>query len=223
MATTEDLIDSLAGRLTPVRRLRPPTIRALGWIALATLVIVLLALLRGLRVDLREQLREPAYWVQVGGAWLTGATATLAAFEISLPDRSRLWAALPLPAAALWLYGFAFGCLAHWIAIPAGAPIVEDSVRCLETIVMATVPLALALWLMLRRARPLRPGGTAWVAALAVAGFADVAHLLLHVVQASLLVLLVNLIPMTVIVLAGAFGGRHGLGPAVGRGLGPTV
>jgi len=116
----------------------------------------------------------------------------------------------------LWLYGFAYGCLGHWIAIPAGAPVMHDSVRCLETIVMATIPLSLALWLMLRRARPLDPSGTAWMAALAVAGFADVAHLLLHVVQASLLVLLVNLVPVALIVLGGAFGGRRGLGVLAG-------
>ena len=211
MESTDDLIDSLSVGLEPVRRLRPPFLRALGWIAFATAVIVLLTLWRGLRADMQAQLSEPAYWVQVIGAWLTGATATLAAFEISLPDRSRLWGALPLPAAALWLYGFAFGCLAHWIAIPSGAPIVEDSERCLTTIVMATIPLSLALWMMLRRSRPLRPAGTAWSGALAVAAFADTAHLLLHVVQASALVLVINLIPVGIIIVLGGLAGRRRL------------
>lgn len=211
MENTDDLIDSLSSGLEPVRRLRPPFLRALGWIAFATGVIVLLALWRGLRADMQEQLAEPAYWVQVIGAWLTGVTATLAAFEISLPDRSRLWGALPLPAAALWLYGFAFGCLAHWIAIPLGAPVVEDSERCLTTIVVATVPLSLALWMMLRRSRPLRPAGTAWTGALAVAAFADTAHLLLHMVQASALVLVINLVPVGIIVALGGLAGRRRL------------
>lgn len=210
MQRTDDLIDTLSVGLRPVRRLAPPFLRALAWIVFATVVIVAIALWRGLRADIQEQLAQPAYWVQVIGAWLTGATATLAAFEISLPDRSRLWGALPLPAAALWLYGFAFGCLAHWIAIPTGAPVIEDSERCLTTIVVATIPLSLALWLMLRRSRPLRPAGTAWIAALAVAAFADVAHLLLHVVQASALVLVINLIPVGIILaLGGLAGGRR--------------
>jgi len=211
MAATDDLIDSLAGGLVPVRRLRPPAVRALGCVLLAVAVIALLAWGRGLRGDLADRLRDAAWWVQIAGAFLTAITATLAAFEIGLPDRSRLWLALPLPAAALWLYGFAFGCLGHWIAIPAGAPVVRDSVRCLETIVMASVPLGLALWLMLRRARPLEPGGTAWLAALAVAAYADTAHLLMHVVQASSLVLAVNLLPVTAILLVGGLAGRRGL------------
>ena len=211
MTNTDSVIDSLTDGLEPVRRLRPPVWRALRVILLALVVIAILTAIRGLRADFRQQIADPAYWVQVIGAFLTGATATLATFEISLPDRSRLWAALPLPAAVLWLYGFAFGCLAHWIAIPSGAPVMEDSERCLTTIVAASIPLSLALWMMLRRARPLNAAGTAWLAALAVAGFADTAHLLLHTVEASSLVLVINLVPAALIVALGGGVGRFGL------------
>jgi hypothetical protein len=214
MTSTEELIASLAGRLQPVRRLRPPAVRAAGWILLATTLIALLVVLRGLRADIDIRLADPAYRVQLAGAWLTGAAATLAAFELSLPDRRCGWLLLPPPFAAFWLTGFAYGCLGDWIAIPAGAPVVQDSVRCLETIVMATLPLGLVLWLMLRRVRPLKPGETAWAGALAVAAFADTAHLLIHVVQASSLVLAVNLLPVTAIVLLGGFLGRRSLAAA---------
>jgi hypothetical protein len=211
--TTDDLIDSLASGLPPVRRLRQPLVRAALWVALATVIIAILTVARGMRSDFDLMTGDPCYVVQVIGAWLTGATATLAAFEISLPDRSRRWLLLPVPSLALWLYGFTWGCLAHWIAIPSGAPIMHDSMRCMETIIMASVPMALVLWLMLRRARPLRPAGTALVAAVAVAAFADTAHLLIHVVEASALVLLVNLIPVALIIAAGGFFGRRGLRP----------
>jgi len=216
MNSTDELINSLAGQLAPVRRLRPPLVRALGWIALGTLLVGALVVLRGLRPDLAGQLHDPAYLVKLGGAWLTAVTATLAAFEISLPDRRRAWLLLPLPGAALWLYGFAYGCLAHWVAIPTGAPVVADSVRCLETITLASVPLAVVLWLMLRRARPLRPTGTAWMGGLAVAGFADMAHLMIHAVEASALVLVVNLVPVALIVALGGLVGRLALAPRAG-------
>lgn len=211
MESTDDLIASLAIQLKPVRRLRPPPLRALGWIALATALVAALAFFRGLRADLADQLRDPAYLVQLGAAWLTGVTATLAAFETSLPDRSRMWQILPLPSVALWLYGLGYGCLAHWIEIPLGAPVVPDSVQCLKTIVMASVPLSLIIWLMLRRSRPLRPAGTAWMGGLAVAAFADTAHLMIHVVQASLLVLAINLVPIALIVVTCGLLGRRSL------------
>ena len=211
MRSTEDLITELSAGLSPVSRLKPPFLRALGWILLATALIVVLAWLRGLRADIADRIQDPAYLVQLAGAWLTGVAATLAAFEVSLPDRRRSWLLLPLPFAGLWLTGFAYGCLADWIAIPAGAPVMADSVRCLETLIMASLPLGLVLWLMLRRSRPLRPSATAWVGALVVAAFADTAHLLIHVVQASSLVLVINLVPVTIILLVGGLLGRHSL------------
>ncbi len=203
MPTTEGLIAILSGSLEPVHRLGSPVRRALTCILFATTLILVLALLQGFRADLGRRLGIPAYLVQVAGAWLTGVAATIAAFNVSLPDRSRIWFLLPLPFVGVWLSGLAYGCLGDWIAIPAGAPVVADSVSCLETIIMATLPLSIALWFMLRRAKPLQPSGTAWMGGLAVAGFADTAHLLTHVVEASLLVLVINLVPVALIVLLG--------------------
>jgi hypothetical protein len=214
MASTDELIATLSGGLTPVGRLVRPGLRALGIVALASALIALLVFLRGLRADLEPRLAEPSYLLQLAGAWLTGAAATLAAFEISLPDRSRAWLLLPLPPLGLWLSGFGWACLVHWIEIPSGAPIAADSVRCLQTILLASLPLAFVLWRMLARARPLAPSPVAWAGALAVAAFADSAHLLIHVVQASALVLVINLLPATIIVGIGGFFGRHGLASA---------
>lgn len=214
MDSTDRLIARLADGLTPVARLARPWARAIGLVLLASGIVVLLVLLRGLRADMADRMVDGAYWLQLTGAWLTGAAATLAAFEVSLPDRSRGWLLLPLPAAALWLSGFGYTCLVDWIAIPAGAPIASDSLRCLETILLTSLPLAFVLWRMLGRARPLAPAPVAWTAALAIAGFADAAHLLIHVVQASALVLVINLIPAALIVLAGGMLGRRGLSHA---------
>ena len=214
MASTEELIGRLSNGLTPVTRLARPGLRALGPIALATALIMLLVFLRGFRADLDLRLAEPSYLLQLSGAWLTGVAATLAAFEVSLADRSRSWLLLPLPPLILWLSGFGWTCLADWIAIPAGAPIAYDSVRCLETILLASLPLAFVLWRMLARSRPLAPASVAWVGALAIAAFADSAHLLIHVVQASALVLVINLIPAAIIIALGGIFGRHGLAAA---------
>jgi hypothetical protein len=209
MDATETLISRLTDRLQPVSRLRKPWLRAALWVGFATLVIALLVALRGFRADLGARIHETGFLVPLAGAWLTGATAAFAAFAISLPDRSKAWALLPLPAVALWIFGFAAGCLYDWIEIPAGAPIAADSLRCLTTIITASVVLIAVLVPMLRRTRTLRPNLTAWFGILAVAGFADTAHLLIHVVNASLLVLVINLVPAVTIVLLGGLAGRR--------------
>lgn len=211
MNSTDDLIASLSAQLTPVRRLLPPPLRTFGCLVFATAVIGFLVLLRSLRSDFSTQIHDPTYLVQLGAAWLTGAIATLSAFETSLPDRSRKWLFAPIPSVVLWLYGLEYGCLAHWIAIPLGAPIEPGSVSCLETIVFASVPVSLALWVMLRRSRPLRPGATLWMGGLAVAAFANTAHLLINVVQASLLVLVMNLVPVMLIMIAFRLSGRSAI------------
>src|SRR5581483_97527 len=128
MSDTDALIAQLSDRLEPVTPLRKPWLRAALWTAFATALIALLVALRGFRSDIGECMRDPAFLVPFAGAWLTGATAALAAFEVSLPDRSARWLLLPLPAVGLWVVGFAAGCLADWIAIPEGAPIVQDSI-----------------------------------------------------------------------------------------------
>ena len=47
-----------------------------------------------------------------GLGWIaTTVSAAFAAFELSLPDRSRAWALLPLPAAALWVGASGLGCM----------------------------------------------------------------------------------------------------------------
>ena len=98
MIKTPDLIASLAANATPVRRLRPPVMRAACWLLLAAVVLTLLAVNQGIRPDLVQRLQEPAFAVSMAASLLTGVLATIAAFLVSLPDRSRLWLLLPLPA-----------------------------------------------------------------------------------------------------------------------------
>ena len=195
MGSTDELIERLSGNLAPVRRLWAPGLRALAWVVLAVLVVTLFVWMRVMRHDLHARMGEPFWWLQFGAALLTGATATLACFEAGLPDRSRAWLWLPLPGVLLWFAGFGYGCLADWVAIPAGAPIEADSISCLETLIGTSIPLGLVIWLVLRRTKPLHAASAAWLAGLAVAGFADSAHLLINMVNPSALILVINILP----------------------------
>jgi len=55
-------------------------------------------------------------WVGQAASVGTGIGAALAAFLLSLPDRSRRWALLPLPPLAVWLSMIGYQCLSNSVA-----------------------------------------------------------------------------------------------------------
>ena len=208
MAATEQLIDSLVGNLPPVRPLRKPGLRAALWSGFATVVIAVIAAVGGSRADLAHALDEATFLVPLIGSWLTGVTAAVAAFQVSLPDRSRHWLWLPVVPILLWGTGFAVSCLSNPGDIVGSLALLPES-ACLATIVLTSAALIVVLLPMLRRVKTLRPRLTAWLGCLAVAGFADTAHLLVHTEQDSLLALTVNLVPALVLVLLGGLAGKR--------------
>ena len=208
MAATEQLIDSLSQNLKPVTPLRSPWLRAGLWSGFATLAIAVIAAVGGSRADVLQALAQWHFTVPLIGSWLTGVTAAIAVFQISLPDRSPRWVWLPLVPVLLWGSGFVYGCLVNLEAVPGSLAQVSAS-DCLVTIVLTSLGLAAVLLPMLRRVKTLRPGLTAWLGCLAVAGFADTAHLLVHTEQDSLIALTVNLVPALVLVVLGGLAGRR--------------
>ena len=72
MTKTPDLIDALVECATPVRRLRPPLVRAGLWLALAAVILALLAVGHGVRADLVERLHQPVFAVSIAAALATG-------------------------------------------------------------------------------------------------------------------------------------------------------
>jgi hypothetical protein len=208
MAATEQLIESLTQNLQPVQPLRKPGLRAALWSAFATAVIALVAAIGASGADLAHAFGEAHFLVPLVGSWLTGVTAALAAFTISLPDRSRRWLFLPVVPVLLWGTGFAYSCLTNPGDILDSLELLPES-ACLMTILVTSAGLMVVLLPMLRRVKTLRPRLTVWLGCLAVAGFADTAHLLVHTEQDSLLALTVNLAPALLIVLFGGLAGRR--------------
>ena len=206
---TSDLIATLAGNLKPVRRLRPPVVRAAGWILLAALVLALLAISQGIRPDLAQRLHDRNFTVSIVASLLTGVLAAIAAFQISMPDRSRRWLLLPLPALVVWLSNIGYQCLVQWINIDPQGMTLGETARCFATLVLTGLPLSLALLVMLRYAAPLRPSAVALTASLAVAGITATALSMFHVLDASALILMWNLGTALLFVgLGGLFGRR---------------
>jgi len=199
---TSDLVSALAARLTPVRRLRPPALRALGWLALvAALAAWPVAHYSNVPVFL-ARIAVPRVAVECAATLLTALAALLAAFELSLPDRSRRWALLPLAPLALWIAASGYGCLANGLGGGGPGDLLGESRRCFMFIVMASVPLAALLFWALRRARPLAPLPVALTGALAVAALAAFVLQFFHPFDVTVIDLALHLAAIATVMLA---------------------
>jgi hypothetical protein len=204
---TPDLIASLAANVAPVRRLRPPAIRAACWLLLAAVVLILLAISQGIRPDFAQRLRDSAFVIGMAASLLTGILAAFAAFLVSLPDRSRLWLLLPVPALVAWLSNVGYQCLVQWISIGPDGLSFGEAARCFATLVLTSLPLSLAMLVMLRYAAPLRPTAVTLMGSLAVAAITATALSLFHAMDATVMVLMWNVGTAVLLVgLGGLFG-----------------
>ena len=209
MITTPDLIGALTANLAPVRRLRPPVTRALSWLLLAALLLAVLAVSQGIRPDLAQRLHGPSFILGVAGASLTGILAAVAAFMLSLPDRSRFYLLLPAPALVLWLSTIGYQCLTNWVSLEPNGIRLGETARCFATLVLTSLPLSLAMVVMLRYAAPLRPMSVTLTGSLAVAAITATALSLFHDLDATVMILMWNLGTAALFVgIGGALGGK---------------
>ena len=202
MTTTESLIDALVSDARAVRPLWPPAWRVAGWLALAAGVLLVLTWIHGPRPDLARQLGDPGFVIGLGAAAFTGVLGAIAALTASLPDRSRLWLWLPLPAGLVWVSTITWGCLEHWVSMRPGGMQSDVALSCVVILLASSVPLSAALFWMLRATASLRPTGPVMMAGLAVAGLSATVLNLLHAFNASAMILLWNF-GAAAIILAG--------------------
>jgi hypothetical protein len=172
-------------------------------------VLLALAAVHGARPDLALRLRDPSFAAALAGSLLTGILAAVAAFHLSLLDRSRLWLLLPAPALVLWVATIGYGCLTNWVALAPDGVRLGSTLECFATLVIASLPLTVALLVMLRHTALLDPTIAGIMAGLATAGIAATAISLVHELDATVMVLVWNLGAAALIVaLCGAFGRR---------------
>jgi hypothetical protein len=209
LITTPDLINALAADATPVRPLRPPLARAVAWLTFAVVLLVLLAVAKGLRPDLAERLQQPVFAAGIVAAIATGILAAVAAFMVSLPDRSRLWLLLPAPSLLVWVSTIGYGCLTNWLSVGPEGLRFGETIRCFATLLLTSVPLSLAMLMMVRHAALLRPTAVIMTGSLSVAAITATALSLFHNLDATVMILIWNLgTSVLIIALACAFGPR---------------
>jgi len=205
--TTPDLIESLVANVAPVRRLRPPVARAVGWLLFAALMLALLAVSHEMRPDLALRLRQPEFVIGIAASLATGVLAAIASFLLSIPDRSRAWLLLPLPAFFVWVSTIGYGCLINWVSLQPGSLPFGNEAGCFALLVLTGVPLSLAMLIMLRHAALLAPTRVAISGSLAVAAVTATALSIFHEHDASAIILIWNFgTAVLLVALGGVFG-----------------
>lgn len=157
---TDDLVAALAADLKPVRRLRPPMLRAAMALAVVLAVVATAVLLFADPAAVAARAAHPRFAVEFAAILLTGVAGVVAAFHLSLPDRSRLWALLPAPPALVWLAASGMGCWRSWVVQGASGLGWGASAHCFVFILATSLPIGGFLLWLLSRARPLQPGLT---------------------------------------------------------------
>ena len=205
LKTTEELIKSLTRDLAPVRPLRPPAVRAAGCLGIVLLALVPLVLFKGHPQLFAERLADPRMALQCAATLLTGVAAVVAAFYLSVPDRSSRFRYVSLLPFALWVASSGAGCLQYGLGLgPAGHRLGQNS-HCFVFIISTSIPLAAFLYAVLRRARPLETVPVLLTTALGVAALAAFTLQFFHTFDTTWVDLAVHLIAVgTVIGLATA-------------------
>jgi hypothetical protein len=204
MSDTDGLIERLVASAGPVRRLRPPALRAGLWLAaVASTAAAAIVLFADVQLFVRRA-ADAKLALELAGTALTGILAVVAAFELSLPDRSARWALLPLPTLGLWLASSGYSCWRHGIGIGAQGWEIGESWHCFRFILGVSLPLALSLLVVLRRARPLAPVRVAATGALGVAAIAAAVLQFFHPFDVTFMDLGVHVVAVAVVVAVAA-------------------
>lgn len=202
---TDQLIDALVAEAKPVKRLRPPMVRAALWLGFAGLLIAGITVYHAAHEgetlkSLVGDLARTKFTLQWLASLATGITAVVAAFQLSLPDRSRLWRLLPVPASVLWLLTLGYGCFTDWVEYGPDGFVAGHSFKCLTTIIGTSVPLGLGLAWMLRHAGASRPVDTIVIAALGMAALSATGLSLYHDLDATLMIIVWHVVIASLVV-----------------------
>ena len=207
---TEALIESLLRDARPVARLHPPIQRAAVFLAVLLAVGAAVIVVFADRGVMSLHAQHPEWLVEMAGTLATGCLATIAAFHLSLPDRSPRWGLLPLPALVVWLAGSGAGCWREWLLRGEGGSLrLGETSDCFAFILGVGLPLGLALLVVLRRARPLAPIPVALTGALGAAAFSAFLLQFFHPFEVTVMDLVMHAAAVCVVVAVAGLGGQR--------------
>jgi len=211
MAGSDDLILHLTAGLRPVKRLPPPLVRAFIWLSVVAAISAAFVTEFGRIETFIDRARDPKMALELIGTLATGILGVIAAFELSMPDRSLRWVLLPLPSFVLWLASSSYSCWRHWVATGPGPWVLGETTGCFAWIAGVGVPLAISLFVILRRSCPIDPGPVAAMAGLGVASLAAFVLQFFHPFDVTVIDLGMHLAAVATVVILARAAARPGL------------
>jgi hypothetical protein len=175
MSDVDQTIARLVAEMRPVRRVWSPAKRSLVWIGLALTVLLGLIWRMGAMRGLLKEFSRATNMIELLAATATGVLALVAAFYMTMPDRSPRWAWLPVPSLVLWVGATGFACLRTAIDQGVGALFHNIGWPCFVFIAVVSLPLGIALLLVMRRGAPTDPVRAAMLGGLGVSALAAAA------------------------------------------------
>ena len=201
---TEDLIVDLARQSGPWTPLAPVRVRLTRWLVLAIGLGVVTVAVIGARADFADAIQRPTFVALAVATLASGLLAAQAALVLSVPgaERTPLVRVLATILIAGWAMTFAIQLVAGGNAWPRLAAF-PNHWGCVVRISALSILSGVVLFVMLRRAAPLRPRMCAALAALASTSLAATATYIMCPVDDPAHQLVSHVVPLAAIVLAG--------------------
>jgi hypothetical protein len=209
---TAELIRRLAADTPIVRRLQPPWLRAMFWLAIALPYVAIVVRGKLMMVDPSQTLADPRFMIEQGATFATALTAAFAAFGSVVPGFDRRLLLLPLGPLALWIASVAHGCVQDWLQFGADGLAIRPDWDCLPSATVIGIIPAVAMVVMLRKGAPLHPRLTLMLGALAVAAIGNFGMQFFHFRDASIMMLFWHLGNVAVLSVLAGWIARYVLG-----------
>ena len=172
---TDQLVNELVKKSSPVKPMRPPWVRALLWLFVLLCIVTAGISLYGARADLGEAMLHPLFITEASALLISGLCATFATFQLSVPRETiSKRTLLLLLAAVLLLLASQFNCMRL-----TDLETVKEALRSghrlkvfISGLAFISLP-AILLYFIIRRGAPTRLPWIGGSAALALTSFSS--------------------------------------------------
>lgn len=210
---TDDLINQLGEQAKPVKPLRSPLMRAMLWLFMLGICMLIGIVIVGLRPDFYDMMMHPVFILEMVSLLIAGIFAIIATFQLSIPCEKvypSTWALLGVSSLLLFtrmvicfIYATPEGIAAYASSL-IGMPVIGKS------LVISALPAGVLFWLI-KKGAPVRIGLTAIAALLALASFAAMGCRSICPMNDPAYIFIWHGLPLMILIIIGLLVGRSAL------------